>query len=76
MLGRVFLLWQHGRRGSGRADPPWSADFDPEGEGVMKCDFLENFLSRAETIHAAGDNWAGRGGPALPGVARRELFIR
>lgn len=32
----------------------------------MKCDFFENVLSRAETIHAAGDKWAGRGGPALP----------
>ena len=31
----------------------------------MKCDFFENFLSLAMTIHAAGDKWAGRGGPAL-----------
>jgi hypothetical protein len=32
----------------------------------MKCDFFENFLSLDVTIHAAGDKWAGRGGPALP----------
>jgi hypothetical protein len=32
----------------------------------MKCDFFENFLSRAETIHADGDKWADRGGSALP----------
>ena len=33
----------------------------------MECEFFVNFLHRAETIHAAGDKWAGRGGPALPG---------
>jgi hypothetical protein len=32
----------------------------------MKCDFFENVLSRAWAIHAAGDKWAGHGGPALP----------
>jgi len=32
----------------------------------MKCDFFENFLSLAMTIHAAGDKWAGCGSPALP----------
>jgi|GEM_PF-5608877 len=33
----------------------------------MKCGFFENFLMRAWAIHAAGDKWAGRGDPALPG---------
>ena len=37
----------------------------------MKCDFFENVLSRAWAIHAAGDKWAGRGGPALPFEAGR-----
>ncbi len=32
----------------------------------MECEFFGDFLSRAETIHADGDKWAGRGGPALP----------
>jgi hypothetical protein len=27
----------------------------------MKCGFFENVLSRAWTIHADGDKWAGRG---------------
>jgi hypothetical protein len=42
----------------------------------MKCGFFENVLSRTWTIHADGDKWAGRGGPALPDAARRERFIR
>jgi hypothetical protein len=37
----------------------------------MKCDFFENVLSRAWAIHADGDKWAGRGGPALPFEAGR-----
>jgi len=32
----------------------------------MKYDFFENFLLLAVTIRAAGDKWAGHGGPALP----------
>jgi hypothetical protein len=32
----------------------------------MKCGFFENVLSQAWAIHADGDKWAGRGGPALP----------
>ena len=37
----------------------------------MKCGFFENVLSRAWAIHAAGDKWAGHGGPALPFEAGR-----
>ena len=48
-----------------RADPPRSDDFDPEAEVWVKCDVFWDFLSRAETIHAAGDKWADRGGSAL-----------
>jgi hypothetical protein len=33
----------------------------------MECEFFMDFHQRARTIHAAGDKWAGRGGPALPG---------
>ena len=32
----------------------------------MKCDFFENFLSLAMTIHAAGDKWADRSGSVGP----------
>jgi hypothetical protein len=40
----------------------------------MKCGFFENVLSRAWAIHAAGDKWAGHGGPALPLPPTTDLF--
>ena len=32
----------------------------------MKCDFFQDFLSLAVTIHADGDKSPNHGGPALP----------